>query len=218
MPLQPKAIAYSNAPSRSHARFFNEPRIRIFGAVNKKLFIFLCSSLSFTNNIYDCWLNSVDEAQAAWLGLEVSLHNNASNQWNYARLSRTYKRRVLFATIHLSLVTGSRYFYHPQTKPRVHRSHQRSPTLPIGWCQFEPNWAFGTLWKWFSLTSSSHLTLLTKSKFQFVDCYASSLIIIVHLLCSWLISYWWIALGLYSNVSNIIYSRNSTSLRPHNPL
>ena len=45
MHLQFKVMIYSRAPS--HARIF-EPRIRIFGAVNKKLLIFTCSPASFT--------------------------------------------------------------------------------------------------------------------------------------------------------------------------
>ena len=45
MHLQFKPMIYSNAPS--HARIF-EPRIRIFGAVNKKLLFFTCSPASFT--------------------------------------------------------------------------------------------------------------------------------------------------------------------------
>ena len=42
-------MTYSSAPS--HARIF-EPRIRFFGAVNKKLLIFICSPASFTLIIY----------------------------------------------------------------------------------------------------------------------------------------------------------------------
>ena len=46
------AMVYSN--DTSHARSF-DPRIRIFGAISKKLLIILCSSLSCINiNLFEC--------------------------------------------------------------------------------------------------------------------------------------------------------------------